>query len=1703
MEHSHEDTQTTAEPAATNEPAGAAGPGSELLRDSGAGLSAANLAVLQRAAGNQSVLALLRSVAPPTGRRLAGEGDATAAGLKLVDDGAEAAAGRVPVGTFLDAVEHRICAVVDSELAGTSFSSAGCPWIAHWIAYYRGRSADEVQAALAQYAPGAVGARGLDDALDAIAGRLSENLRSWRASGTIPDVSQLPSVPGGGQAPAPIGIQREAAGAVRDELGPGRPLEPGVAARMGPLLGADVSHARVHSDELGARIAERHGAAAVAVGSHVAFARGTYEPGTPLGDALLAHELAHVAQYDETAVVAPAREAEREADAAGVAALAQRGVAALRRSVKSGLALRRCGGKEWPTTPGVFGKAPEKVRQGFDRDGNDPGKLPAVSQDKDTSRFSFDADGDQVKELNAEVTVMELHASGAAKRVKLVLEQNSSKSRLSGEFLLPDVDKGGGPPSVAISDVTDGQRPTKVALALPVGGVELQVQPAERFATAVRHRVTLTTHPSGPASPAVVAQAINYDFPPETAQINEVFTTADPSREEDKQPKQGFHQVGALWKVDVAVGAYGDRFRMSFRRVREGAPTIEMGLGVLAKGEGAAADAEDVALAGHAVMLEVSNQALAPAILKSDPTRLVLDLDGDGRADVLVIDKLTLPAAAKGGGDKDRDHELTISGSAVRSPARFSYPVRDGFIKAGEQKGAATDFSAASDLHAAGSLPGQEAAGVYDEKKGQILGELISTERTLAALRKAAVDEKLISEDLYKKWSQAEWDFGALAAYEAKTPPDDVVDAVGKSAVEFFDALEAETKRGMEDVEGADNATVAQKNPYTGTQIQLIWPGGTNDVRGPFLASLKAGRWKEAGKTYRVLVDGLDRWVANVNREKYGKADQDKPETQRAAVGERLTGLRRELRGLEGKNPTRVAAVLHMDEYFENMGDVQEVPLSLYYWKEGSRWYVKDLTTPDEAPDWHVSVREGETEPDERLFNALDETDHFPKGYIHWMLPSGKGGRARTTGPSKLKKWAGYIGMGAAAIGLGLVTFGTGTVAVAGGYILAGSAVLGAATAGYDLYEKGSHGTLRAGEAILDVAQIVSAVFGLAALRFGRILANVRTASAAGAAVEATDAIQLARSAFVPVRMIGGAADVVTLAVMSAELEHNVDRINKANLPDGERKRALALLFTQFAFTGGLTALSVKGLLPEMVGRGQDISIVRYGDKEFAIPQGQSVQGGAINESMLKLGDAPDAAAAKTHLDTMGKVGGKPGAALSEVEALRLQGASAPITVDPAGKVTSGPSAGTLADLIEKTQMANAAAAAHGVKVQYRLKISAAGPDGGSQVQVVAEAPTKSVPGSDVSTLQLFTNMSSGRAQQIASKAAEMKKLDPGSSIEILPDGRLRINAQADVGPEMLAKMKPDEMTALLQGTKKLAETGWSLDTLKKNEKGLYDALEGKVLKSGAFRLRIDAHKTQALKWAQDTLQLPTDLKENLGVLLGSADEGSLSRFFDIPNEGSQFSGKQDIPARSMAARIALEGKPKTLGDFINRYYYALGTLRRGRFAIKKPTEADEKALLSSYDTDPAMREAVTTSENAARLANAPRAGATFIKPGSSPADTVKTLRDSADELKFANTDTLTYHVRKHHNEMPKSEWAGQPDKPTTEIDAYLAEARKTLTAQPAEKVNSKPTQDGLGTVYTFERPKGPVKASGKQEMSRLMILVRFDGQAIILTYIP
>jgi hypothetical protein len=65
---------------------------------------------------------------------------------------------------------------------------------------------------------------------------------------------------------------------------------------MEASFGHDFSSVRVHSDDAAAASAAAVDAVAYTVGRHVAFARGSYAPGTPAGDQLLAHELAHVVQ---------------------------------------------------------------------------------------------------------------------------------------------------------------------------------------------------------------------------------------------------------------------------------------------------------------------------------------------------------------------------------------------------------------------------------------------------------------------------------------------------------------------------------------------------------------------------------------------------------------------------------------------------------------------------------------------------------------------------------------------------------------------------------------------------------------------------------------------------------------------------------------------------------------------------------------------------------------------------------------------------------------------------------------------------------------------------------------------------------------------------------------------------------------------------------------------------------------------------------------------------------------------------------------------------------------------------------------------------------------------------------------------------------------------------------------------------------------
>ncbi|MFG2328083.1 DUF4157 domain-containing protein [Streptomyces sp. NPDC048604] len=118
--------------------------------------------------------------------------------------------------------------------------------------------------------------------------------------------------------------------------GQGAPLEPGVRDQLSTSYGHDFSPVRVHVGPEAARAAGELGALAYTVGDDVVFSQGAYDPLSRRGRALIAHELAHVAQHDgrpaapgflrtHPSVAPPAADARLERQAHTAAAFHARG----------------------------------------------------------------------------------------------------------------------------------------------------------------------------------------------------------------------------------------------------------------------------------------------------------------------------------------------------------------------------------------------------------------------------------------------------------------------------------------------------------------------------------------------------------------------------------------------------------------------------------------------------------------------------------------------------------------------------------------------------------------------------------------------------------------------------------------------------------------------------------------------------------------------------------------------------------------------------------------------------------------------------------------------------------------------------------------------------------------------------------------------------------------------------------------------------------------------------------------------------------------------------------------------------------------------------------------------------------------------------------------------------------------------------------
>jgi hypothetical protein len=342
----------------------------------------------------------------------------------IVDNSVDQLApGQMKKSDFLAQLRDAVCTTTEQALAGTIWSAAGCPWVDHWFGYYSNRDSQQIERAIRRYAPGASNVTSASDYIPLICERVRRAISVWSATGEITGVpegidvlgaglmgvassvvsgissvgssiatgaesiaSGVSSVVSGvGSALSSIGNllfkgreggAREASNpqAIQGQLGAGRSLDGGVRSQMESTFGMNFSHVRVHTDATAAGLSESLNARAFTVGRDVAFGSGEYQPGTLIGDALIAHELAHVVQQGKAGTPAmPLQKGggeynalEEDADQSAVGAIislwdrARDGVASLAQDtlprLRSGLALQRCA---------LFGpqlQSPQKVK---------------------------------------------------------------------------------------------------------------------------------------------------------------------------------------------------------------------------------------------------------------------------------------------------------------------------------------------------------------------------------------------------------------------------------------------------------------------------------------------------------------------------------------------------------------------------------------------------------------------------------------------------------------------------------------------------------------------------------------------------------------------------------------------------------------------------------------------------------------------------------------------------------------------------------------------------------------------------------------------------------------------------------------------------------------------------------------------------------------------------------------------------------------------------------------------------------------------------------------------------------------------------------------------------------------------------------------------------------------------------------------------
>jgi hypothetical protein len=385
--------------------AGSEGDGAGRNGGPGAGANRAPVSIQRKPAdGHENSQAELQSDQAAEKAVESQEAVATARPLIVEDNVTRLEQGQMRKSDFLDQLHTSVCGAAEQALAGTMWSAMGCPYIDRWFSHYSGQNSQYVERALRKYAPETAGAGSARDYISIVTERVRRGVGQWKETGETTGVPEelaqggMPGmtatgligglvggalsavggavsglVSGAGQAISGIGrmlfkereggaIQAGDPETIQSQLGPGHSLDGGVKTRMESAFSADFSRVRIHTDAKARELSGGLNARAFTLGDNIAFGDGEYQPGDMVGEALIAHELAHVLQQGgSSSSTAPmqkggasygALEEEADISAVGVMAKLWGGAKGALTDIgrnasprlRSGLRLQQCGG---------------------------------------------------------------------------------------------------------------------------------------------------------------------------------------------------------------------------------------------------------------------------------------------------------------------------------------------------------------------------------------------------------------------------------------------------------------------------------------------------------------------------------------------------------------------------------------------------------------------------------------------------------------------------------------------------------------------------------------------------------------------------------------------------------------------------------------------------------------------------------------------------------------------------------------------------------------------------------------------------------------------------------------------------------------------------------------------------------------------------------------------------------------------------------------------------------------------------------------------------------------------------------------------------------------------------------------------------------------------------------------------------------------